>query len=267
MRPLRVFSYGGGTQSTAALVLAVQDKIDFPHFVFANVGDDSEHPRTIAYVRTVAAPYAAANGINLEEVQRVRRDGTVRTLYQHVMASNLKGVQIPMRFARSGSPARRHCTIDYKIKVLGKWHREHGASAENPAHVGIGISWDELQRMRTSTDPERIIEYPLVDLRLTRSDCERIIREAGLPQPGRSSCWFCPYKTQREWQRMRHEEPEVFAKAVEMEQHMADKMEAEGEGPVTFHSKGDLAAITSPLLQMSLPTEMEDACESGYCMV
>lgn len=43
-RRLRVFSYGGGVQSTAALVLAAQGRIDFPAFVFANVGEDSEHP-------------------------------------------------------------------------------------------------------------------------------------------------------------------------------------------------------------------------------
>ena len=48
---LRVFSYGGGVQSTAALVLAAQGKIDFPTFLFANVGDDSEHPATLRYVR------------------------------------------------------------------------------------------------------------------------------------------------------------------------------------------------------------------------
>ena len=39
---LRSFSYGGGVQSTAALVLACRREIDFPLFIFANTGDDSE---------------------------------------------------------------------------------------------------------------------------------------------------------------------------------------------------------------------------------
>lgn len=72
---LRIFSYGGGVQSTAALVLAVQGKIDFKTFLFANVGDDSEHPATLRYVREVAMPYAAANGIRLEELTQLRQDG------------------------------------------------------------------------------------------------------------------------------------------------------------------------------------------------
>src|SRR6185437_686805 len=98
-------------------------------------------------------------------------------------------------------------------------------------------SWDELGRMRKSTEDDRVIVYPLVDLRLTRQDCEVIIARAGLPQPGRSSCFYCPYKTQAGWQEMRHERPDLFAKALEMEAHMDAKMVAEGEGHVTFHRK------------------------------
>jgi 3'-phosphoadenosine 5'-phosphosulfate sulfotransferase (PAPS reductase)/FAD synthetase len=48
---IRVFSYGGGVQSTAALVLAAQGVIDYHTFLFANVGEDSENPDTLAYVR------------------------------------------------------------------------------------------------------------------------------------------------------------------------------------------------------------------------
>jgi hypothetical protein len=39
----RVVSYGGGVQSNALLVLAAQGRIDYRTFLFANVGDDSEH--------------------------------------------------------------------------------------------------------------------------------------------------------------------------------------------------------------------------------
>ena len=62
---LEVVSYGGGVQSTALLVLAAQGLIPHRMFLFANVGDDSEHPATLHYVRAIAAPYAAAHGIEL----------------------------------------------------------------------------------------------------------------------------------------------------------------------------------------------------------
>src|SRR5688500_11880205 len=73
--PLRVVSYGGGVQSTALLVLAAQGYIDFPTFLFSNVGDDSEHPDTLAYVREVAFDYAGQHGIRMEELHRVPRRG------------------------------------------------------------------------------------------------------------------------------------------------------------------------------------------------
>src|SRR5947209_5246716 len=54
---IRVFSYGGGVQSTAALVLAAQGKIDYPTFLFCNVGADSENPETLTYVEQYAKLY------------------------------------------------------------------------------------------------------------------------------------------------------------------------------------------------------------------
>ncbi len=52
---LRVCSYGGGVQPTALLVLAAQGTIDYRTFLFCNVGDDSEHPATLCYVREATA--------------------------------------------------------------------------------------------------------------------------------------------------------------------------------------------------------------------
>ena len=78
---IRAISYGGGVQSTALLVLAAQGEIDYPVALFANTGDDSEHPATIRYLRDVAAPFAAAHGIELVELQRRKRDGSTRRFW------------------------------------------------------------------------------------------------------------------------------------------------------------------------------------------
>jgi hypothetical protein len=39
----------------------------------------------------------------------------------------------------------------------------------------------------------------------------------GYPRPPRSACVFCPYHSDREWRRLRDEEPEEFQKAVNFE--------------------------------------------------
>lgn len=61
---IRSVSYGGGVQSTALLVLAAASRIDFPSFLFANTGDDSENPATLRYVRVDEIERASAPGVN-----------------------------------------------------------------------------------------------------------------------------------------------------------------------------------------------------------
>lgn len=111
MNDLRIFSYGGGVQSTAALVLAAQGRLNFRRFWFANVGDDSEHPATLRYVRDVAQPFAEANGIEYRELRYTRRDGRQPTLYSEVMGNN-RSIDIPMRMS-NGAPG--------STVWLGRW--------------------------------------------------------------------------------------------------------------------------------------------------
>lgn len=268
--PLRTFSYGGGIQSTAALVLAVQGRIDFRTFLFANVGDDSEHPATLRYVREVAMPYAEANGIRLEELHRVKRDGSEETLYGRLTKQSGRSQTIPV-YLSSGAPGSRSCTADFKIRVIGKWLRLNGATAASPAVTGLGISLDEFHRARSDSGiAYQELVYPLITLRLTRQDCVQIIERAGLVVPPKSSCWFCPYHSMRKWQDMRDNEPDLFWMAVDIERHMSQRrLEDAGKDAVWLSRKlVPLDQATSPHRQLPmLLDETEDACESGYCMV
>src|SRR6185437_9104584 len=189
---IKVFSFGGGWQSTAALVLAAQGQLDYRTFLFANVGDDSEDPATLDYIRDHAAPFAAAHGLDLHKLARIRRDGTTETLYGRLTKAGSRSLPIPVRMS-NGAPGTRSCTSDFKIKVIGRWLKAHGASADDPATVGIGISVDEIHRANDRrSEPYEQIEYPLLDLRVHRDECPKIIRSAGLPVPPKSACWFCP---------------------------------------------------------------------------
>ena len=144
--PLRTLSFGGGVQSTAALVLAVQRKIDFQIFLFSNVGDDSEYPKTLQYVREVARPYAAKHGMRLITLHKTFQ-GQPESLLQ-MMVRRERSLPIPVRMA-NGAPGRRSCTADFKIEVVSRWQRQHGATKTNPAVAGLGISTDEIHRART----------------------------------------------------------------------------------------------------------------------
>lgn len=263
--PIRAFSFGGGWQSVAALVLAARGELDFGLFLFANVGDDSEHPATLDYVHRHAIPYAEANGIQLRELRRTRRDGTTETLYGRLMREGSRSIPIPVRMS-NGAPGTRSCTADFKIRVIGKWLKAHGASATNPATIGIGISLDEIHRANSRrSEPYENITYPLLDLRIRRTDCPRIIRSAGLPVPPKSACWFCPMTRPTRWQTMRRTDPDLFAMACHLEATINDRRQLLGKDPVY------LTRFNAPLANVipddnPLPFEEGDGtCDSGHC--
>jgi hypothetical protein len=263
---LRCFSYGGGVQSTAALVLAAQNKIDFPIFLFANVGDDSEHPAALRYVREIAMPYAASQGIALHELRHIRRDGEEETLYRKLTRPGSRSTGIPIYLAGAGAPGRRSCTSDFKIRRIAVWQRRHGATQETPAITGLGISLDEFQRARTDSGIDtQVLEYPLIDLRLTRQDCMNIIERADLPVPPKSSCWFCPFHRLTAWQRLKRETPDLFDKAVALERTLSDRSELLlGRGKVFLTRK--LQPLDRVVGDQADMFEDEGICESGFCM-
>jgi hypothetical protein len=261
---MRVVSYGGGVQSTALLALAAQDKIPHRTFLFSNVGDDSEHPTTLRYVREVAVPFAEAHGIELIELHRVRRDGTPETLWEREMRPS-RSIGIPARVT-NGAPGNRSCTADFKIKVLGKWMRDHGATKDNPATVALGISVDEIERARPGIDPQapyQFREYPLLDMGLQRNpDCRDVIEAVGLPVPPKSACFFCPFHDKETWRAQRRDEPDLFAKSVQLEEAIVAKRATLGKDPMwlTRHGRPLIEVVDE---QAQLPGM--DGCDSGWC--
>ena len=167
----------------AVLVLSAQKTLDYTHFVLANVGDDSENPDTLQYVKNNDTPYANRHGLTIVEVKRQVRGVDAPTLLEDAMGDN-SNIPIPV-YMSGGGPGARNCTSDWKIKVIEKWMRQNaGATKQNRVPLGVGISVDESHRMRTDDlerEPYLRKEYPLIDLYMTRAKCQEVILKAGLP--------------------------------------------------------------------------------------
>lgn len=264
----RIFSFGGGVQSVAALVLQAQGRVNFDAFVFANVGDDSENPATLAYYAECAMPYASAHGIRFVETRRLF-NGEARTLKQQLM-SDAADIPIPARMD-NGAPGNRKCTKVWKVDAVTMWLREQGITR---AVIGIGFSSDEMRR---ATPPEwteiykrpplsTIREYPLIDMGLNREACRALIHGAGLPMPPKSACYFCPYTSRSQWVQMRQHAPEQFADAVALEARINDKRAEMGKDAVYIHPALQSLDRAVPN-QLSLIDVWNDdmECGSGYC--
>ena len=253
------------------LVLSAQGKIDFPVHLFCNVGDDSENPATLKYVQKWSQPYAEAHGIELVTLHKTKRDGTPVTLMENLTRNESRSIPIPVRMS-NGAPGNRSCTFDYKIALMSKWLKANGATKDNPALVGIGISVDEIERAnRGKGAPVQDRTYPLLDLGLNRNNCHTIIADAGLPTPPKSSCFFCPFHRPQVWAEMARDEPELFEKSAALEDLLNERRDMLGKDHVY------LTRFNKPLREAIGPAQdqlftydsgMDDGeCDEGVCFV
>lgn len=263
---MRVFSSGGGVQSTAALVLSAQGVFDFSTHVFANVGDDSENPETVEYVKDVIRPYAEAHGVEFIEAHKKRQGKYEQQTILGEIYRRKRSVVIPARMS-NGAPGNRTCTIDFKIRVVDKWVAENGGRGSD-VFIGLGITTDEIHRARFAP-PEAVrgftknLVYPFIEQSITRSAAQAIVAAAGLPTPPRSACWFCPFHTRSEWLRLKNKQPHLFERAVNLERYINEKRECVmGKDKVYLHSSAQPLdqAVGDQMMFDDL-----DNCESGYC--
>ena len=151
----------------------------------------------------------------------------------------------------------RACTYSYKVEQLERAARLHGKVKRGQKNVTvtqwIGISWDEIQRIKPSRVAWSQHRWPLVELRMGRRDCLKWMESHGYPKPPRSACVYCPFHSDNEWRRLRDEEPEEFARSVQFEKDLqAVKAKTERMRGVPF-----LHPSLVPLDQVDFRTDIE----------
>lgn len=265
--PIRVLSFGAGVQSTTLLRMMIHGEVEpAQHAVFADTGWE---PRAVYEHLNKMRDVSEKAGIQFHVVSR----GNLRS---DALDINKRSASMPVHvFRPNGEKAmsRRQCTSEYKLRPLEIKEREiAGLSpgqrcAEHRITTIIGISWDETQRMREAKFSWMTNEYPLVDRRLTRSDCLDWNAQHGYQLPPRSSCIGCPYHNDNEWRAIR-DSPEDWADAVEFDALIRQEPIASR----LFDGRAFLHRSCKPLSEVNLSTleEMgqlnlfENECE-GMC--
>lgn len=181
---LRVISLGWGLQSTTLAVMAALGDI---HAVDVAIHADTTHERAATYDYAKRwTPWLEERGVRVVTVTNKTAEPVDR----------FGGVYVPAYTPPSGT-INRQCTQDWKVSPLRRYlqanrHKER-------VQMLIGISLDEISRMRISD--VRYIEnsYPLVDMRMTRGDCVLWLERHGIEIPSKSACVFCPYQSKGRW--------------------------------------------------------------------
>jgi len=198
-----MISFGAGVNSIAMTIMLVNDGWRGP-IVWADTG--GEWPETLCYMRTFEEQWLRPRGLEItglspathaELYDDKRLGGLADTLEEYCL---MRGI-IPIL-------AVRWCSVQFKRNPLENWREAHGLE-----RTCLGMSASEPRRIRE--DPS--IRYPLWEEGITRGECRRIIAEAGLEQPIKSGCFFCPGQALADWQRLYHEHPDLYERAALME--------------------------------------------------
>jgi hypothetical protein len=192
-----IVSYGGGVNSTALIVFLIKNKFPIDYVVFSDTGD--EMPETYDYVK-IMQKYLARKKVPFKIV-KVRNGDSLsdRCLRRRVVPSQLW----------------RWCTRDMKVTPIHAFYR----SLKSHIYQYMGIDYGEFYRMKPSPADYVTNLYPLVDYKINRDECIKIIRKARLPIPVKSGCYFCPYNNMERWKEIYQSHPELYKFAMKIEEN------------------------------------------------
>jgi hypothetical protein len=230
MREYHVLNFGAGVQSSALYLLACEGKLQIDVAIFADTQDEPEAVyQHLERLRSLGKP----------EIW-VRSVGSLGdNLIQGRNATGQRFVSIPA-FTKDANGkigmVRRQCTREFKIDVVNRTIRREllglKPRQQIPKDVLIrqyfGISTDEAARAeRAKRHFEQVRHtipvYPLLELGWSRNDCVAYLRKK-LPTPvPKSSCVFCPYRTNQSWLHLKQTDVAGWNRAVEIDTAMRDK--------------------------------------------
>jgi hypothetical protein len=204
MAEMRVLSLGWGVQS---FTLAAMDALGKLPPIDAAIWADTNHESKLTYEFIQRwSGWLREHGVNFVPVRNEKNE----------IITNRPGGKIFIPAftntpSSNGGQLRRQCTQQWKIAPMRRWLQlnRNGGRVEQ----WIGISLDEFQRMRTSDVKYITNIYPLIEKKMTRSDCANWLIDNGLEVPPKSACTFCPYHNTAEWRRIK-QTPEDYVEAV-----------------------------------------------------
>lgn len=207
---LEIISLGAGVQSSVMALMAARGELKpMPECaIFADTGWEPDgvykHLEWLKTQLNFPVYNVSAGDIRKDTLDRTKRSASMPV------------------FTENGGMIMRQCTTEYKINPIRKRIREliglkprQRAPKTVTVHVWIGISTDEALRMKPSRDAYVENKFPLIDARLSRTDCVRWF-ELNYPDRklAKSACIGCPFHNDVMWRDMKLNDPKSFADAV-----------------------------------------------------
>lgn len=259
---LRVLSLGAGVQSSVLALMSARGELPLlDAAIFADTGwEPDEVYRWLDWLEA-QLPFP---------IIRVRRPGPNlgdQTLAIAKGERSRSGAGLPPFYLATGGQLPKQCNADYKrdviLREIGRLARERGVRPRGKLVVEqwLGMSQDELQRLKLNRRKYIHNRWPLIELRMKRHDCLRWCDLRQIPQPPKSACIFCPYVDNARLRRWRDEGAEDFGLAVSFDRAVRYDV-ADGESFVHRQMK----PLDEVNLDQSGPDLFDEECE-GVCGV
>ena len=197
-----------GGKDSSALALYMRDKVPQMEYFFCDTG--AELPETYEYLGrlevVLAKPIARLNSTRgFDHWFEVYR-GTLP------------------------SPQMRWCTKVMKIKPIEEW------IGQDPAVSYVAIRSDESNRKgHISAKSNITTRFPFVEDDIDHDAVLKILEDGGVGLPSyyawrtRSGCYFCFYQRKAEWVGLAERHPELFERAVAIEQKVLRDAGVDGD--------------------------------------
>jgi len=216
---LRALSLGAGVQSTTlALMSARGDLEPLDCAFFADTrGEPREVYRHLDWLESIL-PFP---------VYRTQRAGVSLGQLMLDVASgerDERGNSPLIPYFVNGGMIPKQCSKEFKTRPVGRAicdqlgikPRQRGPK-EPIVELWLGMSTDELQRLKRNEKRWIHNRFPLVEARMDRNACIRWMEERQYPVAPKSSCVFCPFRGVAGFRRLRDTAPDEFAELVKFD--------------------------------------------------
>jgi len=215
---LRILSLGAGVQSsTLALMINKGEVSMVDAAIFADTGGEPKAVYDWLEWLTKQLSYS----VYIVSKGNLRED-TINAVNGKYKFLTIPVFSVDKKTGKKGL-LRRQCTNDYKIQPVNQKVRnllglEKGEKRKKGTVVQMlmGISMDEIYRVKPNRVKYINNNYPLIDLKMSRKDCMEWMEKNKYPKPPRSACTFCPFHSNEEWRHVK-ENKEEWAQVVEFD--------------------------------------------------
>lgn len=195
----------------------MEKRIPIDLILFADTG--GERPETYRFIRLFNGWLKSRGLPTITRCFYRDKDGNRLTLETEC----LRGHKLP-----AVAYGMKQCSLKHKIGVQDKYCNSLQVCRDvwkrgRKINKFIGYDAGEPQRVEHAAPADKVnVKYHNVYLLARwgwdRAKCREVLRLAGFPQPGKSSCFFCPNMKKAEIQDLWERHPDLFARAAALEQ-------------------------------------------------